>query len=89
VSVVTLPASLTLKDVSTVLQAVEAGLADGSALQIDASALTELDTSAVALMMQARRLAAARGVAFELKSPPAKLVTLAQLYGVESLLSLE
>ena len=52
----------------------------------DASALTDVDTAAVALLLQARRLAQASGSAVTLANAPDKLVALARLYGVESLL---
>ena len=88
-TVLALPAAVTLEEVSAVLRTVEAAVAGGSGpLQLDASALVELDTSAVALALQAQRLARAGGRAFELLAPPPKLVALAQLYGVESLLSI-
>jgi phospholipid transport system transporter-binding protein len=86
-----LPASVTLKEVSAVLRTVEAALAgpaDGP-LRVDASAVAELDTSAVSLLLQAQRLAMAAGRTFELVAPPDKLVALARLYGVASLLSID
>jgi phospholipid transport system transporter-binding protein len=59
-------------------------------LRIDASALQAYDSSTIALLLQARRLAqAARaGRGFEVVGAPAKLAELARLYGVEELLSL-
>jgi phospholipid transport system transporter-binding protein len=86
---VALPASVTMEDASAVLRTVEAALAAGGSgpLRVDASALDELDTAAIALLLQARRLAAARGRGFELVGAPDKLNALAQLYGVEPLLS--
>ncbi len=86
-STVLLPAAVTMQNASAALRSVEAALAQGGDLVVDASALAELDTSAVALLLQARRLAQARGVGFSLQAPPAKLSALAQLYGVEPLLS--
>lgn len=85
-----LPARATLEQAPTLLRSVEAALATGGdgVLQVDASALIELDTSAVALLLQARRLAQDRGRGFELIAAPAKLVALAKLYGVDSLLSM-
>lgn len=86
-STVALPAAVTMQNASAALRSVEAALAQGGDLVVDASALAELDTSAVALLLQARRLAQGRGVGFRLQAPPAKLSALAQLYGVEPLLS--
>ena len=76
-----------MDDAAGVLRTVEAALkkADG-ALRIDASALTELDTAAVALLLHARRLAQRRGLRFELIGAPDKLCDLSRLYGVDSLL---
>lgn len=81
-----LPASVTMGDASQALRAVEAALAAGSPLEVDASALADVDTAAVALLLQAQRLAQARGSAFTLRGAPPKLVALARLYGVASLL---
>lgn len=83
---VALPASVTMGDASVALRAIEAALAVGGDLALDASALQNVDTSAVALLLQARRLAQARGVGFSLHGAPPKLVALARLYGVASLL---
>lgn len=88
--VVALPASVTMHDASQALRGVEAALASlgqGGAIEIDASAVAEVDTAAVALLLQSRRLAQARGVGFSLRGAPDKLAALARLYGVESLLS--
>jgi len=56
---------------------------------IDASALKDFDTSALALLLEARRRAEARGAQLSVRGAPPKLVELARLYGVEGLLSLE
>ena len=82
-----LPASVTMPTATTALRGVEAALAAGGDLEIDASAVVELDTAAIALLLQSRRLAIQRGVGFSLRGAPPKLQALAALYGVESLLS--
>ena len=82
---VALPTSVTMGDASAALRTIEAALAAGGDLALDASALQNVDTAAVALLLQARRLAQARGVGFSLRSAPPKLVALARLYGVASL----
>ena len=82
----TLPATVTMQQASAALRGVEAALQAGGDLQLDASGVVDLDTSAVALLLQARRLAARRGVGFTLTGAPPKLQSLAALYGVESLL---
>lgn len=85
---VALPASVTMDDASVALRAIESALAagGGDTLQIDASALADVDTAAVALLLHARRLAQARGGSVVLRHVPERLIALARLYGVESLL---
>jgi len=80
-----LPATLTLDQAAALGAALPA---DGSAGAIDASALREFDTSALALLLQAKRLAQAAGRGFEVNGAPPKLQQLAQLYGVHELLGL-
>jgi len=79
-----LPATATLVQASELLR----GLA-GEATEIDAAALKDFDTSAVALLLEARRRAEVRGARLVVRNPPAKLVELARLYGVDGLLSFE
>ena len=81
---VALPATATLAQASELLR----GLA-GEATEIDAAALNDFDTSAVALLLEARRRAEARGARLVVHDAPAKLVELARLYGVDGLLSFE
>jgi phospholipid transport system transporter-binding protein len=57
-------------------------------LVVDAAALAEFDSAALAVLLQARRQADAAGRGFELRGAPPKLVQLAQLYGVAGLLGL-
>lgn len=86
---VALPAAVTMDQAGAVLRTLEAALAaqgTDEALSVDASALVELDTAAIALLLQAQRLAARQGRRFELAGAPNKLIELARLYGVESLL---
>ena len=82
-----LPASVTVEHVGELLKPLAAAAKEGP-LAIDASALTEFDTSTLALLLEGRRLAAASGIAFEVRGAPAQLLDLARLYGVEELLSL-
>jgi phospholipid transport system transporter-binding protein len=84
-----LPPTLTLETASATLDTLRANAAGSQgALAIDASALTAFDTAALALLLQARRLAQASGRAFEVRDAPSKLTQLAQLYGVAELLGL-
>ena len=57
-------------------------------LVIDATALVDFDSAALAVLLQLRRQADAAGRGFELQGAPPKLVQLAQLYGVAGLLGL-
>ena len=73
----------------TVPAAVAAAVAAGSGpLQVDASQLTAFDSSTIALLLHARRLAQAAGCGFEVTGAPAQLAQLARLYGVEELVGL-
>jgi phospholipid transport system transporter-binding protein len=83
-----LPPSLTTREARDTLRLLTQALPrDGEGpVAIDASGLEQLDTSALAVLLECRRLAQAWGKGFELKRPPAKLVALARLYGVGELL---
>ncbi len=83
----TLPAVTALEQTPALLRDIDAAVAaaDSSGLQLDASALTEFDTSAIALLMHAQRAATARGLSLQITGVPLKLRELAQLYGVEEL----
>ncbi len=86
-----LPASLTTQEARDTLRLLTQSLPrDGDApVVIDASGLQQLDTSALAVLLECRRLAQAWGKGFELKRPPEKLAALARLYGVDELLALK
>lgn len=55
-------------------------------LTIDFSAVTGVDSSAVALLLDWRRMAAARGSTLTFVNLPANLLALAELYGVADLI---
>lgn len=83
-----LPETVTLAQSAALLPQLEAAVDSASGnFVLDASRLSTFDTSALALVLQARRLAEARGLAFELHALPAQLRQLAELYGVAELLS--
>lgn len=85
-----LPATATLDETAALARALPAEIAAGSGLlTVDASALTTFDSSAIALLLQARRLAQAAGRGFAVHGAPPKLAELATLYGVVELLSLD
>jgi len=83
-----LPAAVTLEHAPALLAQLGAAVeaAGPGPLVIDAAAVTEFDTSALALLLEARRQGAAHGFVCELRSPPPKLLELAALYGVEAML---
>jgi phospholipid transport system transporter-binding protein len=86
---VQLPADATLQRTAALAAELPAALAGSSGVFIvDASALSSYDTSTIALLLQARRLAKAAGRGFAVTGVPAQLAQLATLYGVEELLSL-
>lgn len=85
-----LPATATLDETAELAAALPAAVAAGSGpLAIDAGALQAFDTSLIALLLQARRLAREAGRDIRVTGAPAKLAQLAQLYGVEELLALD
>jgi len=85
VTTLQLPPKATLAEACTLL----AALADGGGPdRIDAAAMADFDTSAVALLLEARRRAKARGATLVVDGAPPKLVELARLYGVDELLGL-
>lgn len=84
-----LPSTVTLAQAVAVLRTIEAEVPRArDELVVDARALQSCDSSALAVLLEARRLAQARGLSLRLVEPPAKLAALAALYGVEGLLGL-
>ena len=85
-----LPAQTTLEEAAALAQALPGALAASvGTLRIDAGELRAFDSSTLALLMQARRMAQAAGLGFEVSAAPAKLTQLAELYGVQELLAFE
>jgi len=68
---------------------VEAGRARAAAgdLVVDLSAVTEVDSAALALLFDWLRISRAAGRRMTVRSMPATLTSLADLYGVDELLS--
>ena len=84
-----LPATATLQEAAALAAMLPAAVAEGTGvLHIDARALRSVDSSTLALLLQARRLAQAAGRTVAVSGAPSKLLQLAQLYGVDELLSL-
>lgn len=86
--VLVLPAEASIVQAQALEREVDAAVAaaDADGLQVDASALTDFDTSAIALLLHVQRAARARGLPLQLIGAPPKLHDLARLYGVEELL---
>jgi phospholipid transport system transporter-binding protein len=83
-----LPESLTLRDARDVMRLLKVSLEreSESVLVIEGSSLRRFDSSAIAVLLECRRLAQAWGKQFELRGLPPQLVELARLYGVLPLL---
>ncbi|MET0544631.1 MAG: STAS domain-containing protein [Variovorax sp.] len=73
-------------DCLRMLQQGAASAAAGSSTVVDASALTQFDSSAIAVLLECRREASAAGRGFAVKGLPPRLRELAALYGVAGLL---
>jgi len=85
---ITLPERLTMADARATLAQLLPALRAADSPVIDAGPLKELDSAAVALLLECRRQAAAAGRTLTVVHAPAKLAQLAQLYGVAELLGL-
>lgn len=84
-----LPATLTSREARVTLrmltQALQSEGSDGPVI-VEAASLQQLDSSALAVLLEIERLARAWGRAFSVRGVPAKLAALAKLYGVDVLL---
>jgi phospholipid transport system transporter-binding protein len=85
-----LPEDATLAQAAALAAALPAALAaEGEGpFTVDASKLTAFDSSTLALLLQAHRLANAAGRGFLVRGAPAQLAQLAALYGLDGLLPL-
>ncbi|HSN33194.1 MAG TPA: STAS domain-containing protein [Ideonella sp.] len=84
-----LPEVLTLREARASLRMLAQALQrEGTAqpVTIDASALRQFDSAALAVLLECQRLARSFGRAFEVRGAPTKLAGLAHLYGIEPLL---
>jgi phospholipid transport system transporter-binding protein len=83
-----LPDTVTLAEARDTLRMLaQAAPRQGAAeLTIDAAQLRRFDTSALAVLLECRRIAQADGRAFAVRNAPPKLEALAALYGVDALL---
>ncbi|CAN5550569.1 hypothetical protein BH10PSE16_BH10PSE16_06400 [soil metagenome] len=53
---------------------------------VDASALSQFDSSALAILLECRRQALAAGKVFSVQGAPKRLLQLAEVYGVSALI---
>ena len=83
-----LPAELTHEHAAACCRMLEQGIRTdvSPAVVADASALTRFDSSVLAVLLDCRREALARGKRFSVKGLPPRLRVLAGLYGVAQLL---
>jgi phospholipid transport system transporter-binding protein len=84
-----LPTRLLHDDAPGCLRMLQQGLATAngpSSTVVDASALTQFDSSAIAVLLECRREASAGGRGFAVKGLSPRLRELATLYGVAGLL---
>jgi phospholipid transport system transporter-binding protein len=81
----TVQGPLTMGNVTAVLEQSRA-LFKGPQIVVDLAGVTEVDSAALSLLLEWRRLAAAEKRAVEYRNLPANLRTLADLYGVSGLL---
>ncbi|HWH84163.1 MAG TPA: STAS domain-containing protein [Burkholderiaceae bacterium] len=83
-----LPTTVTAREANDtrrlLLQALQGEPAAG--VVIDASSLAHFDSSALAVLIECQRAAEGWGKPFALRGAPPKLVALARLYGVDTLL---
>lgn len=83
-----LPSRLTIELASSVLAELQASLArmEDSCVALDAAGLRDFDTSAVAVLLELRRLQVTRGRELDIVNWPDRLISLVRLYGVDGLL---
>jgi phospholipid transport system transporter-binding protein len=89
--VLDLPQALTQKEATTCLRDFARAWREqaGTDLVVNAAALARFDSSALAVMLELRRLALAQGQRFSVRKLPAQLAKLSALYGIEDLLPAE
>ena len=83
-----LPATLTAAQARDTLAMLSQAMPNepASGVTVDASGLQQLDSAALAVLLECRRLALAWGRDFAVRQAPDELVALARLYGVDELL---
>ncbi|HEX7636914.1 MAG TPA: STAS domain-containing protein [Burkholderiaceae bacterium] len=83
-----LPSTLTLRDAESALAALRTAFAanGGEVWQIDAAPVAQVDTSALAVLLECARMAEGAKRRLEILGVPQRLADLAHLYGVDVLL---
>lgn len=86
--VLVLPSELTHQQATACLRMLVQGLPTqtGGEVVVDASSLQDFDSSALAVLLEFRRLSLAGGKAFATRGLSPRLTDLARLYGVDELL---
>ena len=84
-----LPAQLTHAQAATVAQQLGTLARTQASLRVDASALQQFDSSALAVLLTGLREAAKHQHALTVSGLPAKALALARVYGVQDLLELQ
>ena len=85
-----LPETLTLAEARDTLRLLKVSLEREAEplLVVEGGQLRRFDSSALAVLLECRRLAEAWGKRFELQGLPSQLVELARLYGMDQVLGL-
>lgn len=82
-----LPRVLTIGQAREALAQLQQAIAADAAPVLDAAPLQELDSAAVAVLLECRRAARAAGKDWRVSGAPPKLTDLARLYGVDALIA--
>jgi phospholipid transport system transporter-binding protein len=88
---IALPAHLTLREARATLATLTPAIAASTepVIEVDAAALTHIDSATLAVLLACRRNAEAQQRSLVVLHAPTRLVELATLYGVQDLLGLQ
>ncbi|MXR38251.1 STAS domain-containing protein [Craterilacuibacter sinensis] len=81
-----LSGELTMLSAEQQLKTLSARLKSGDSLHLDLAKVTRADSAALSLLFELARQGAAQGKSFTLQNVPAPLISLAKLYGADTLL---
>lgn len=90
-TVLQLPVEITHRQAQAVLQQLTQALAAQTTPQacvVDAAALVQFDSSAIAVLLELKRQANQQQKSWQIHNPPQALQTLSSLYGMQELLNL-